>query len=323
VPTNLGNTGFTKEWRFTYQNIPSSGIANLVVRMKEASSSTNMALSDAPGRFTTLTRHVNTGSSINFNIGFPSISGETVDKNYVMKVYFKKELIPSGMTDQEFLNEFSIFISSTVSGQPDGPVFQPRTGYTLVRNFNVNSTEHSVEFTFPNLYNGMPNFLHTVRAEHQRGSLSLGDSELVKMRVDDDVDADNDGLPNWWELTYGLEASNATGRHGASGDFDLDGISNITEYLFGMNPAAEDLNAVPRVAVVPHTSIANAWTLSFATIPNRVYQWQASQTLASTGWQNLGSPVSTAGATAAGMIQRNDTEIHPKRFYRVSVSPSP
>ena len=320
VPTNLGSTGFTKEWKFTYQSIPSSGIANLVVRLKEASSSTSMALADAAGHYTTLTRHILTGSSINFNIGFPSLAGETVDKNYVMKVYFKKELIPTGMTDQEFSNEFSIFISSAVSGQPDSPVFQPRSGYTLVR--NVNGTEHSVEFTFPNLYNGIPNFLHTVRAEHQRGSLSLGDSEVVKMRVDNDVDADHDGLPNWWELSYGIEANNATGRHGATGDFDLDGVSNIVEYLFGMNPASEDLNAVPRVAVVPHVSISNAWSLSFPTIPNRIYQWQASQTLGANGWQNLGSPVSTAGATAAGVIQRNDTEILPKRFYRVSVSPS-
>ena len=197
-----------------------------------------------------------------------SLAGEIVDKNYVMKVYFKKELIPTGMTDQEFFNEFSIFISSSVSGQPDSPVFQPRSGYTLVR--NVNGTEHSVEFTFPNLYNGIPSLLHTVRAEHQRSSLSLGDSEVVKMRVDNDVDADHDGLPNWWELFYGIEANNATGRHGATGDFDLDGISNLVEYLFGMNPASEDLNAVPRVAVVPHVSISNAWSLSFPTIPNRI-----------------------------------------------------
>ena len=183
VPTNLGTSGYTKEWRFSYQDIPSSGMANLVIRLKEASSSSNMSLSDESGHFTTLTRHVSTGSPINFNIGFPSMSGEIVDRNYVMKVYFKKDLIPAGMTDGEFLNEFSIFISSSVSGQPDNPVLQPRTGYSLVR--NVNATEHSVEFTFPNLYNNDPDFLHTVRAEHQRGSLFLGDSELVRMRVDE------------------------------------------------------------------------------------------------------------------------------------------
>jgi hypothetical protein len=113
VPTNLGDSGYAKEWRFSYENIPSSGIANLVIRLKEASSSADMSLSDEAGHFTTLTRQVGTGSPVNFNIGFPSVSGEIVDKNYVMKVYFKKELIPAGMTDEEFLNEFSIFISSS------------------------------------------------------------------------------------------------------------------------------------------------------------------------------------------------------------------
>lgn len=321
VPTNLGSSGFTKEWHFTYQNIPPSGIANLIVRLKEASSSGDMALSDTAGHFTTLTRHVTTGSPINFNIGYPSFAGEIVDKNYVMKVYFKKELIPVGMTDQTFLDEFSIFISSSASGQPDNPVFQPRSGYSLVRNATV--TEHAVEFTFPNLYNGMPDFLHTVRAEHQRGSLSLGDSEQVRMKVDNDVDADDDGLPDWWELQHGLEANNAAGRHGASGDFDLDGVTNLAEYLFGMNAALEDVNSTPRVTLAPHGTLSSTWTLGFPTIPNRIYQWQTSPSLGSSSWQNLGSPVSTAGATVGGTIQRNDTGDFSNRFYRMSVSPSP
>jgi glycosidase len=321
VPTNLGTSGFAKEWRFTYENIPTSGIANLVIRLKEASSSADMNLSDVAGRFTTLTRQVNTGSSINFNIGFPSFAGETVDDNYTMKVYFKKELIPNGMTDSQFLDEFSIYISSTVSGQPEGPVLQPRAGYTLVR--NVNASEHSVEFTFPNLYNGQPDFLHTVRVEHRRGSLTLGDGEVVKMRVDDDIDADNDGLPNWWELLHGIEANNATGRHGAAGDFDLDGVPNMREYLFGMNPALADPEAEPKVSLTRHATLANAWTLGFPTIPNRIYQFQRSATLQPGAWQPLGTPANTAGAAGAGGIEIDDTEIQTRRFYRMSVSPSP
>jgi hypothetical protein len=238
-----------------------------------------------------------------------------------MKVYFKKELIPAGMTDSAFLDEFSVFISSTVSGQPDNPVLQPRTGYTLVR--DVNATEHSVEFTFPNLYNGIPDFLHTVRAEHRRGSLFLGDSEQVRMRVDGDVDADKDGLPNWWELVHGLEANNATGRHGARGDFDFDGVVNIDEYLFGMIPSRQDQNEMPRVALAPHASIPAAWTMSFPAIPNRIYQWQASQTLAPGGWQNLGAATSTAGAATGSTLIRHDAEALPGRFYRITVRPTP
>lgn len=321
VPTNLGSSNYTKEWHFTYQAIPAAGTANLVIRLKEPSSAVDMAPGDVAGHYTTITRQVSTGSPINFNIGFPAFSGETVDDNYVMKVYFKKALIPMGMTDAAFLNEFSIFISSSVSGQPDNPIFQARSGYSVVR--DVNGDEHSVEFTFPNLYNGMPNFLHTVRAEHRRGSLFLGDSETVKMRVDDDADADKDGLPNWWELQYGLEASNATNRHGAAGDFDLDGVSNIEEYLFGMNPALQNSGATPKVSLSPHETLQNTWRLAFPTIPDRIYQWQISPSLAAQSWQDLGGSSTTSGATAPGMLQRSDSSVLPKRFYRMSVRPAP
>ncbi len=320
VPSNLGKSGFAKEWRFTYQSIPASGIANIVVRMKEASSSEDMTLSDAAGHYTTVTRHVSTGSPIAFNIAYPSIAGQTVGSNYVMKVYFAKELVPAGMSDADFLSGFSIYISSTTSGRPDNPVLQPRSGYALVR--NVSATEHSVEFTFPNLYNGMPSFFHTVRAEYTRGSLTLGDSELVKMRVDDQVDSDQDGLPDWWELQYGIEANNPAGRHGGAGDFDLDGVTNIQEYLFGMNPALPDSASLPKLEIVPHPSVAGAWRLGFPGIPNRYYRWQSSDDLAN-GWQNLGSPVSTAGAASPSVIQRDDTQALPRRFYRIAVSLAP
>ena len=319
VPTNLGSTGYGKEWRFTYSNIPATGNANIIVRLKEASSSSDMGLDDILGHFTTLTRNVVTGSPVNFRIIQPATSGETVGTNVVLKVYFKKELI-GGMTNSQFLEEFSIYISSSVSGDPDNPVFQPRSGYQVVR--NVNSTEHSVEFRFPNLYNGMPNFLHTVRVEHDRGSLHLSDSTLVKMRVDDAIDSDGDGLPNWWELLHGLQANNPTGRHGAGGDFDLDGVSNLEEYLYGMNPAVADGFNFPRITMTPHLTTPGAWTLGFPTIPNRRYQWQASTTLAN-DWLNFGSPVQTVGATTPGITTKDDNGFLPRRFFRMNVSPAP
>jgi hypothetical protein len=316
TPSTLGKSGYAKEWRLTYRNIPASGIANLVVRLKEASSSADMSLGDEAGHYTTLQRHVSTGSPIDFNIGFPTAGGEVVDSDYVMKVYFKKELIPAEMSDQEFLDGFSIYISSSVSGQPDGPVLQPRSGYTLVR--NATATEHSVEFTFPNLYNGMPDFLHTVRAEYTRGSLTLGDSVLVKMRADDRLDSDGDGLPDWWERFHGLEPYNPAGRHGADGDIDEDGIRNMDEYLFGMNPAAADAGNMPKVTISPDG--AGGWKLGFPTIPNRKYRWQVTEDF-SAGWRNLGATISTEGAASAGMLLRPESPAEPRRFYRMTVSP--
>jgi hypothetical protein len=50
------------------------------------------------------------------------------------------------------------------------------------------------------------------------------------------ADSDFDGMPDWWELRYGLGLNS----HDASGDLDLDGRSNLAEYLAGQNPAVDD-----------------------------------------------------------------------------------
>ncbi len=316
VPLNQARTDFPLEWRFDYTDIPSTGVANIRVRLMEPSSSDDMSLSDEAGHFTTLSRQVTTGSSVNFNIGYPSFSGELVDGNYLMKVYFKKELIPAGMSNAEFLEDFSIFISSTTSGSADQPVLQPRSGYALVR--DETPTEHMVTYLLPNLYNGQPDFLHTIRVEYQRDSLTLGDSEVVKMRPDDDADLDGDGLPDWWERLHGIDANNGTGRHGADGDFDDDGVPNRAEFLFGMNPAAADAHAVPRPAIVPDA--AGGWTLSFPTLPDRTYQWQRSTDLLT--WENHGAPHSTAGAQGGG-VAAGTAAGGGRWFFRMAVSTAP
>jgi hypothetical protein len=46
-------------------------------------------------------------------------------------------------------------------------------------------------------------------------------------------DSDGDGLPDWWELIYGLDPFNSSD---AIGDADGDGISNWQEYQDGTNP---------------------------------------------------------------------------------------
>ena len=48
-----------------------------------------------------------------------------------------------------------------------------------------------------------------------------------------DLDDDNDGMPDAWELTYGLNPLNPAD---ASADNDGDGVSNLNEYLQGTDP---------------------------------------------------------------------------------------
>jgi hypothetical protein len=46
------------------------------------------------------------------------------------------------------------------------------------------------------------------------------------------TDTDDDGMPDWWEIKYGL--NRLVGDQ--DGDLDGDGFSNLTEYRLGMNP---------------------------------------------------------------------------------------
>ena len=52
--------------------------------------------------------------------------------------------------------------------------------------------------------------------------------------------SDGDGLPDSWEVTYGLDPTNATNDSGAAGDPDYDGLTNIQEYVAGTSPRNDD-----------------------------------------------------------------------------------
>lgn len=55
-----------------------------------------------------------------------------------------------------------------------------------------------------------------------------------------DKDSDGDGMPDWWELGYGLNPYDADGANGAYGDPDGDGLCNLYEWLAGTNPQDAD-----------------------------------------------------------------------------------
>ncbi|NQU38887.1 MAG: matrixin family metalloprotease [Lentisphaerae bacterium] len=53
-------------------------------------------------------------------------------------------------------------------------------------------------------------------------------------------DSDGDGMSDEWEEAHGLDPLNPSGDHGADGDPDEDGLSNLYEYLTGNDPNAVD-----------------------------------------------------------------------------------
>ena len=95
----------------------------------------------------------------------------------------------------------------------------------------------------------------------QRGDYSLtvqvddGRDQTVQsslsLSIDfDPNDMDMDGLPDEWELVYGLDPSHAAGHDGAAGDPDADGLTNLDEWLGRSHPNADAdfLDALQRKA---------------------------------------------------------------------------
>jgi alpha-tubulin suppressor-like RCC1 family protein len=75
-----------------------------------------------------------------------------------------------------------------------------------------------------------------IKAKIGSGSTtSTGESVIIDIQ-----DTDGDGLPDTWEVLYGLSPTSNTGNNGAAGDYDNDSLQNLNEYLYFSNPTIVD-----------------------------------------------------------------------------------
>ena len=193
TPTPAISSVYPNEWRFNYTNIPSGGAgARILVRLRELSSSgtsqfsaTASAADDTANHYTTLVRNITTnGPTIRMFVRYPN-AGDVVGAGYVMKLLFSKEL-GYGVSDSDLLKRFTIGIASTESGSTLNPVLQ--SGFTLNDNLydgndnqNGSGAYREIRFSLPNLYNGNPDFVHTIIATYSNpGSATLVATQPVK-----------------------------------------------------------------------------------------------------------------------------------------------
>lgn len=123
-------------------------------------------------------------------------------------------------------------------------------------------------------------------------------------------DADADGLPDDWEVTFFNDLS----RDG-SGDLDGDGLSDFAEYRAGTNPSSDA--SLLRVISITALSTGEA-TLIWSAAPGKTYRVQYKDSL-ETVWQDLSAEISVSGTQ--GSASDPTAPVGGNRFYRVVVLP--
>lgn len=156
---------------------------------------------------------------------------------------------------------------------------------------------------------GMPHSIEIALPRHSLVILTRHDYDLTP-----DLDADNDGIEDHWEIAAGLNPNFASD---GPEDADGDGIHNRDEFLLGLDPN------LPGPAPVPGlVRTGGGMELGFPLIPNRRYTPEFADQLGE--WQALwpDSPsFSTRGVPEPGDWTALDpgSDQHSRRFYRMRV----
>ena len=292
-------SSYPNEWRFNYNNIPSSGTAKILVRLRELTSSPMSASdtstdtsTDTANHWTTLVRDVNTaGPAVKMFVSYPTTDGTVVGGGYVMKVWFSKSLA-NNVATADLIKRFVIAIGSTASGSTSGEVAQGQSGYSIT--YNVTNDYDELDYTLPNLYNGNPAFLFTLDVKYtQTGAPSLEATRLVKaypvVAIKDSIvnppEYDSDGLP--YVITLPDVASPTAAQRSFTIEVDTDTTATNVALAFTNGTGTTALNSGS-----PTVSGSNkVWLFTWSNIAAGSYTFTATVTTPS------GTAVATRDAT--------------------------
>ena len=212
-------------------------------------------------------------------------------------------------------SEFSVGVSVTGNPMPIAYSWRRNLGSVVV---NTNAGNYKTNFISLNTVAAQLGLVNNIQSSnfvmrlvvYNDANTAPGVTTTFNVTVLED--SDRDGIPNAIEQSLGMNSSNAAD---AAGDLDLDGMNNRAEYLAGTDP----LNSLSYLKV-EQSVLPGAAAVQFASISNRTYTIQFTDSLGAGSWSKLANIL----ARPTNFVhQVADPSWTTNRFYRVVLPAQP
>ncbi|OGI07378.1 MAG: hypothetical protein A2Y40_10895, partial [Candidatus Margulisbacteria bacterium GWF2_35_9] len=131
--------------------------------------------------------------------------------------------------DDKFAYEFSI---------PNNQWKDIYIPYSVFTDINSATGDNTLNLAPANSYPGVLMIGFAISSVSQNADVKMLIDQIDLTTAIGSTDVDNDGLPDSWEVTYGINPNSSSGDDGAKGDPDGDGYTNLEEYINGTVPKA-------------------------------------------------------------------------------------
>ena len=212
-------------------------------------------------------------------------------------------------------SDFSVGVGVTGNPMPFAYSWRRSLGSVVV---NTNSGSYKTNFITLNTVAAQLGLLNNIQSSnfvmrlvvYNDANTAPGATATFNVTVLEDTD--RDGIPNSIEQGLGLSTNNAAD---AVGDLDLDGMNNRAEYLAGTDPTNSLSYLKVEQSVVPGTA-----AVQFASISNRTYTIQFTDSLGAGSWSKLEDILARPTNFVHQVADRAWTT---NRFYRVVLPAQP